>query len=438
MIQRCCEPGMPTPAGSTLSRRTFLMRSAGLALAVYGGRALAPRAFEEGIAAAQAQAAGQPVLVSIFMSGGVDSLSLLAPTGGAHLARYQQLRPSLALPRNDAHAFGADPSLQWHPNALAFRDLHAAGKLTVLPGVGYQDPNQSHFTSRHYWEVGALDPVGRFGWLGRYLDLHGSAENPLQGISLDWTLSPSIAAADVPVASVPDPAHFDFWIRNVWDSKIEGSMVPLLKRLGQLETSDPALGGARRVAARTAKLVEDLAPLQGAQQPYQTAVAYPDNGFAERLASLAEMLSRGMPVRVAALTANGGYDTHDNQASTFGDDVAGATQALAAFQADLEARGLADRVMTLVWSEFGRRPEQNANGTDHGAGGCAFLMGSRASGTMVGEFPGLSSLDAWGNLRHTVDFRAVYGALLDQWMGADPEAIIPGVGAFSLPTLVKP
>jgi uncharacterized protein (DUF1501 family) len=435
--QYCCEPGMPTPAGSTLSRRTFMLRAAGLALAVYGGKALAPQAFTEGIAAAQAQAATQPVLVSIFMSGGVDSLSLLAPTGGAHAAKYRQLRPTLALPRNDAHAFAADPSLQWHPSALALRDLHAAGKLTVLPGVGYADPNQSHFTSRHYWEVGALDPHGRYGWLGRYLDRYGSAENPLQGLSLDWGLAPSIAAEKVPVASVPDPANFDFWIRNVWDQKIEGSIVPLLKRLGELPSSDPALAGARRVASRTAKLIEDLAPLQGAQRPYQQAVAYPDSSFAERLASLAEMLGRGMPVRVAALTATGGYDTHDDQTATFGDDVAAATTALAAFQSDLEARGLGNRVMTLVWSEFGRRPAQNANGTDHGAGGCAFVMGSRASGTMIGEFPGLASLDPWGNLRHTTDFRAVYGALLDQWMGADPEAIIPGVGSFALPTLVR-
>jgi uncharacterized protein (DUF1501 family) len=441
-MKNCCDDYerslMPLPAGTGLSRRSFLLRSAGMALAVYGGRALAPNAFEEGIAAAQAAASGQPVLVSIFMSGGVDSLSLLAPTGAAHAAKYQQLRPGLALARDDADAFGGDSSLQWHPSARKLRDLWAQGKLTVIPGVGYQDPNQSHFTSRHYWEVGALDPTGRYGWLGRYLDKYGAADNPLQGLSLDWSLSPVVAAADVPVASVGDPASFDLWIRNVWDSKIEGSITPLMKTLGGIATDDPALLGARRVATRTAKLVEDLAPLQGTQRPYQNVVAYPGSGFGDRLSSLAEMLDRDMPIRVAALTADGGYDTHDNQAATFGPDLGGAVDALAAFQADLETRGLADRVLTLVWSEFGRRPQQNAGGTDHGAGGAAFVMGTQASGTMIGEFPGLATLDPWGNLRHTTDFRAIYGALLDQWMGADPEAIVPGVGAFTLPTLVKP
>lgn len=432
----CDDFRMPQRAGTGMDRRRFLLRSAGLAMSVYGANMLLPRAFEEGIAAAQAQAGGQRVLVSVFLSGGVDSLSLLAPTGGAHATRYAQLRPTLRLARDDAHAFAEDPSLQWHPSALPLRTLHAEGKLGVLPGVGYTDPNQSHFTSRHYWEVGALDPRGRFGWLGRYLDRHGEADNPLQGLSLDWQLSPVIAAENVPVASVGNPADYDLWIRNVWDASLTAGTVPLLKKLGSLPTGDPALAGARRVTSMTARLTEQLAPLQNLQAPFQATVAYPDTHFGDRLGALAEMLSRGMPVKVAALTASGGYDTHDDQARSFAPDLAAACDALYAFQRDLEARGLDGRVLTLVWSEFGRRPEQNSTGTDHGAGGCGFVMGTPARGRMVGEFPGLASLDAHGNLRHSVDFRAVYAGLLEQWLQADPGPIIPGADAFTLPQLV--
>jgi uncharacterized protein (DUF1501 family) len=114
------------------------------------------------------------------------------------------------------------------------------------------------------------------------------------------------------------------------------------------------------------------------------------------------------------------------------------SRTLLAFQRDLEARGLADRVLTLVWSEFGRRGEENGSGTDHGAAGSAFLIGSRARGTMVGEFPGLANgLDEDGNLRPTADFRGVYSALLEQWLGADASPVIPSAKSFSRPTLVK-
>ncbi|UUY06361.1 DUF1501 domain-containing protein [Svornostia abyssi] len=111
---------------------------------------------------------------------------------------------------------------------------------------------------------------------------------------------------------------------------------------------------------------------------------------------------------------------------------------LLAFQRDLEARGLADRVLTLVWSEFGRRVEENGSmGTDHGAAGVGFIMGTRASGRMIGEFPGLAKLDPAGNLRATSDFRAVYSSLLEQWLGADAAAIIPGAAKFGRPRVVK-
>ena len=109
-----------------------------------------------------------------------------------------------------------------------------------------------------------------------------------------------------------------------------------------------------------------------------------------------------------------------------------------AFQRDLEARGIADRVLVHVWSEFGRRAQENgSNGTDHGAAGVGFLVGSRTAGTMIGEFPGLARLDADGNLRATSDFRGLYAALLEDWLGADAEAILPGVRGFARPRILR-
>ena len=427
------EPGMPLPAGTGLTRRSFISRVSGLALAVYGAGALGPKAFEEGIAAAAAQAADQRVLVSVFFSGGVDSLTLLAPNPSAH-PRYATLRPTLGLPGGQGTPFGEDSSLRWHPSVASFATLHSQGKLSVLPAVGYDDANQSHFTSRHYWEVGEVNPHGRWGWLGRYLDAHGAPDNPLQGLTLGWDLSPSLAAREVPVACVSRPDQYDFWSPGVWGQP-EDRMLDAFGDLGEPPSADTGLRYAREQVAATSRLREQLDPFQDG---YTSPVAYPDSDFAQRLAALAAMLAAGLPLKVVALEAHGGYDTHSDQAANLPGDLAMASQSLLAFQQDLEARGLADRVLTHVWSEFGRRPAENGSGTDHGAAGVGLVMGTQAQGTMVDSFPGLVDLDDDDNLRNTSDFRGVYRTLLEDWLGVDAAPIIPNAGSFAKPDLVKP
>jgi uncharacterized protein (DUF1501 family) len=427
------EPGMPTPAGTGLSRRQFVLRSAGVAASVYGASRLGLLDFEEGVARA-ATAPGQRVLVSVFMPGGMDSMSMLAPVGDA---RYAALRPSLKLDGGSTNAFAEDPSLHWHPSAEPMRTLHSEGKVTVFPAIGYDHPDQSHFTSRHYWEVGALDTGAGYGWMGRYLDRVGSPDNPLQGLSLDSNLSPALAASKVPVAAVSDPADYSFWVPGVGDP-VEEPMLRAIGELGRLPASDGAFRQARGVAAQVDRLRGQLAPLGKDGKPtYTSPVTYPGGGFGKRLAGLAAMVAGGLPLRCVAINAPGSYDTHSNQASSLSTGLQQTCDALLAFQRDLEARGIADRVLVKVWSEFGRRPRENGSGTDHGAAGAAFLIGTRSRGQMVGQFPGLATLDPQENLRATSDFRALYCGLLEQWLGVDAGDVIPGAGAFARPALVK-
>jgi uncharacterized protein (DUF1501 family) len=434
------ESGMPLPAGTGLDRRSFLARTAGLALSVYGGAALLPRAFEEGIAAAAA-AGPRRVLVSVFLDGGADSLSMLFPSGDP---LYRRFRPKLALPASAGVPFGEDDRLRWHPSLAGLATLHTEGKVTVLPGIGYAGPDQSHFTSRHFWEVGATSEQLRTGWLGRYLDQTGVADNPLQGLSLESRLQPSLATARMPVASIDGPDRYAFWTKNVWGD-VEQRLLEAIGSLGALPTgNDPALVQATSVARQASQLREQLLPFVPKDEntpAYTSPVAYPtaeDDAFPRRLAGLAAMLAAGLPVRVVALTAPGMYDTHDDQPGELANGLKLTGESLLAFQRDLEARGLADQVLVHVWSEFGRRAKENgSNGTDHGAAGAGFVIGSQASGKMVGEFPGLAKLDEDGNLRATSDFRGVYGSLLEQWLGADAEAIIPGARGFARPKLVK-
>ena len=427
------ERGMPTPAGTGLSRRSFLARGAGTALAVYGGAMLAPSAFEEGIAAAQADGTGK-ILVSIFLAGGIDALSLVAPTGHA---AYAGLRPTLAVTPSSADRLPSDTTLQWHPNATGLRDLHNAGKVTVLPAIGYTDPNQSHFTSRHYWEVGELNPSGRVGWMGRFLDAHGTPDNPLQGLSLDYDLAPSLAPQRVPVSAVSRPDEYDFWTRDVWDAAVNDKLLTGWGALGGLGTGDGELGAARGATRMSAALRTGLLPVKGFNPLANPNVPYPtgNNAFPRRLAGLADMIGRQMPLKCVALQANGGYDTHDNQNGSLPANITLLSQSLAAFQADLDKRGVADRVITHVWSEFGRRARENGGGTDHGAAGVSLIMGSKAAGGIVGGFPGVASnqLDGGGNIKHTADYRAVYKTLVENWFQESATGIIPNAGSF--PTL---
>jgi uncharacterized protein (DUF1501 family) len=430
------EAGMPLPAGTGLDRRAFVARSVGLALAVYGAGKLGIPGLEDGIAQAAASAPPtSPVLVSVFLDGGVDTLSLLSPVGDPD---YRKLRPKLALPDSGLRVNG-DDRLRWHPSTQSFQTLHDEGKLTLVPAVGYRDADQSHFTSRHYWEVGATNPGLRTGWLGRYLDRVGSPENPLQGLSLDGELAPSLATGRVPVAALRGAGEYSFWAPGVW-GEVNDKMLDAIGSLGATRRrGDRALAAAGEVAAQSDRLRRQLAPFK--RNGLGSPVPYPkhDSDFPERLAGLASMLAVGLPLRVVALNAFGMYDTHSEQPQQLAEALKLTSESLLAFQRDLEARGLADRVLTLVWSEFGRRAEENgSDGTDHGAAGTALLIGSRVRGGLVGELPALrNGLDKHGNLRATVDYRSVYCSLLEQWLGTDAGAVIPNARAYQRVGLVR-
>ena len=350
-------------------------------MSVYGASLLNFGAYPEGIAqAAQLQGSG-PILVSIFMPGGADSLSLLAPVGDP---RYARLRPTLKLSPDQGTAVPEDPRLHWHPAAAGLATLYAEGKVAAAPAIGYTNEDQSHFTSRHYWEVGATDPNLRYGWLGRYLDQTGTPDNPLQGLALNSELSPTLATAGVPVAALDSPAAYTFASPGVDDPVL----APMLDALGGLG----AVGApAREMQLRQAQLTAGAAgtlrgQLTGFVSPtgdpvINSPVPYPKTDLGGRLAAAAALAAAGLPLRVISVEADDGdFDTHSDQVTNFGPRLLAVADSVLAFQRDVEARGLADRVVILLWSEFGRRPEENNSGTDHGAAGSAFVIGSRVRG----------------------------------------------------------
>jgi uncharacterized protein (DUF1501 family) len=446
---RCCEsfdPRRPRPAGYGIDRRRFLLRSAqaiGGLVTVYGaGRVgLGPGALLDGVARA-ASAPPSPVLVSVFIPGGMDALSFLAPVSDP---LYRKLRPTLALPDSQGTPLAEDTRLHWHPAAQPLADLHTQGKVTVFPGIGYSHPDMSHFTSRHYWEVGALDVGAQTGWMGRYLDLAGQADNPLQGLSLDGEMSPTIATAHNPVAAINKPEDFSLWLPGSW-GRVSDLAVSAIGSLGRslAASSDPALSTVGSVAAEIDTLQKQLAQFrdQDGNPTYTPPVGYPrgtqDSDFPGLLGGLAAMLAAGLPLRCVSITAPGDFDTHSAQSAAFQSGLDLTAKSLASFQADLEARGIADRVLVHMWTEFGRRAQENGSaGTDHGAGGVSLLIGTRTAGGLVGEWSGLGRLDANGNLLASVDLRAVYSSLLEQWFSHDAASIIPGASQLPRYQLVR-
>jgi uncharacterized protein (DUF1501 family) len=211
-------------------------------------------------------------------------------------------------------------------------------------------------------------------------------------------------------------------------------MLDAFAGLGGLTAHDGAMKQARTATRNVGLLRNQLSSLHDLTTP----PSYPDTDFAKSLAALVAMLAAGLPLKCVTLEAPGGYDTHSDQADDLAKNLKDTADAILAFQRDLEAKGLADRVLTQLWSEFGRRPEENGSkGTDHGAAGTSFLIGTQTTGHMVGEFPGLSTLDDDDNLRVTSDFRGMYCALLEQWFATDAGAVIPGATGFTRPQLVK-
>lgn len=404
-------------------------------LSIYAATALAPASRLLDVARAQA-APDAPVLVSVFLPGGCDLLSTLTPLDQA--GKLADLRRSLG---GDAPAalatesrLGLHPSLSDGANG-GVRGLFDAGKVGFLPGIDYANPDLSHFHSRHFWETGLITERSAPGWLGRWLDRHGDAENPLQGLSLGG-LSPLLRTATAPVAVVEDPGDSQLGFAGTWGVGADLATQAWSRLAAETNGNGAGPAAAKRAAALARSIGDRLAPYaredKDAPDPLAPPVSYPaDSDFATHLSRLAGLLAQPLGIRVAAVDAPGDFDTHDEQPKELAGALSEVSQGLAAFQADLEARGIADRVLTFVWSEFGRRPRSNdSRGTDHGAGGIAWVQGTRARGGVLSDYPDLGRLDPQDNLAVTIDFRRVYCSLLESWLGTDAAEVIPNAGAF--------
>ena len=406
---------------TTIGRRDLLKRGA---LFVALGLT-APSFVARTAAAAQQATAGQPAsqsrktLVVVQLGGGNDGLNTVVPVGDDN---YYRARPTLAIPRGEA--LPLVDGLGLHPSLKGFKDLYAAGKMALVQGVGYPNPNRSHFRAMDIWQTAAPDRYEQTGWLGRYLDAQCCGTQPkdtsgqLAAVSLADGSPRAFWNEHVLVPSIPDLDHFQLQtdarerdktldaFKMVYDDDEQASMYESLVRkagLDALETSEEL----KRIAAA-----------------YRPGVTYPNTQFGKGLQTIAQLINADLGSRVFYISL-GGFDTHSGQKNTQARLLQTLAEGISAFQSDLESHGHADDVVTLAFSEFGRRVAENASaGTDHGTAEPLFVFGP-VKGGIVGDHPSLTDLDA-GDLKFAVDFRSVYATLLDGWLGTDASAVLGG------------
>jgi len=417
------------PRMSRLNRGRFL-RNGFLGFAsVYAATKIPwQTAFESAIA--EGAAAANHCVVMLFLNGGNDGPNTFVPADATQYAEYLRLRPTIA--RSNVPLPGVATPVGYQvmsstagqlalPNLSgmtgptgSLQALWDAGNVAVFPATDYPNPNFSHFTSRDWWFAGLLQKSNT-GWLGRWLDLYGSTTNPLQAVSIGSNVSKMIRAARAPVASVPESlAGFGF---SVGGLNVNGEV----GRITPAPAGNASTARSRTVYDQTVQVAQSLGTVTHVAGPN-----YPANSsLSRRLQLTATLLSANLGTRVVTIDW-GSFDTHGSQTGSQDPQLGVLGQALAAFQADLAARGIADRVATLVFSEFGRRGGENASfGTDHGAGGPMMVIGSQVRGGLAGAPAPMTGL-VRGNLQVTTDFRSVYGAMLGEWLGGDPAAVLPG------------
>ncbi|MGH2353789.1 MAG: DUF1501 domain-containing protein, partial [Chloroflexota bacterium] len=361
-----------------------------------------------------------PVLVVVQLNGGNDGLNTVIPYSNP---LYHDSRPAIRLPEDDV--LRLNDQVGFHPSMAPLKSFFDDGKLAIIQGIGYPNPDRSHFRSMDIWHTAEPDEMAEDGWLGKTMhDIDPKGENPLLGINVGRGLPRAFHLPNVSVASVASIDSYGV-LTGMSATTQRASALDVLSRMyaareGQAEAMF-YIGQTGLDAQRGADV------LRQSIKGYSSAVEYPQgNPLAGSLKAVAQMKLADLGTRVF-YTQIGSFDTHANQAEVHAGLWTRTSEAIAAFYADLQAHNAEQDVILWVFSEFGRRVRDNGSGTDHGAGSMAFVIGDQVKGGLYGQYPSLRpERQVEGDLAHEVDFRSMYATILERWMRVDPEPIVGG------------
>ncbi len=361
-----------------------------------------------------------PVLVVLQLSGGNDFLNTVAPYGDG---LYYDFRPTTGIAEDKV--IPLDGRFGLHPAMGRIKDLWDRGNVAVVNGIGYPKPDRSHFRSMDIWHTAEPEKLIAEGWLGRVIrELDPQKQNVCTGVSFGTGMPRAMYLSGTPAMSVSQLEGYGLlttlsgekqrralnaFTRMYMPEEFEEQNM-MLEHIGQ--TGIDAMTGA------------DL--LKAAPVGYRSNVEYAPDPLSQSLRGIAQVHLAGLSARVF-YTQIGGFDVHGNEVnmqSKLWDNV---SRSVGDFFDDLKEHDAADEVVMLVFTEFGRRVKDNGNGTDHGSGGGAFLIGERVNGGFYSDYPSLAPSEQLnGDLHFNNDFRSLYSSVLDQWLGINPAPIVNG------------
>ena len=389
---------------------------------------------------ARAQGVRSRSLVVLYLGGGNDSLSTLVPYQDPF---YYSRRPAIAVPAGQVLQIGSDSSgraLGLHPRLTGLRDIFNEGRLAVIQRVGYPNSSRSHFQGSDIWATADPSSPTSMGWLGRYLE--SVPTDALSGWSTTRELPRALLSRDVSVPAIPDARTYSFNSPNTGAEAVN-ERAAATRIASHVPVNRPQIAFVNGTAIGALETLDRVA----AVSTYNGTVAYPNNGLAIALRTVAGSIVRGTGTRVYWVQI-GGFDTHSGQGNAGAGNYANLMTAFGdsvrAFYNDLRNQGLLDTTLMLQFSEFARRISENGSqGTDHGAAGVMMAMGGAVRGGLYGTAASLDPNPAnatlennGGDVRHETDFRSVYARVLDNWLGANSASILGGDFRAGAPQIV--
>ena len=407
------------PLLERLTRRSLLRA------AVAGGSLISLESVVPGalLQAAEASRQDERILIVLEMAGGNDGLNMVIPHADE---AYRQARPVIGIPAADTLA--VTPEIGLHPSLRGLADLLEQGRLAIVQGVGYPDPNRSHFESMDIWHTCRLKGESRAdGWLGRYLEAAklGALQDP-PALHLGSENQPlALMSREIRVPSIQSLEQF----------RLRGAdrpeMVQAIRELSsvQRDSQNDLLGF---VQSSTSSAIATSQRLESIGTSYKPSEGYPSSELGRKFETIARLVASNLKTKIYYLRIDG-FDTHSNQPDVQAALLREVSESVSAFLRDANSQGFGDRLLVMCFSEFGRRVAENASdGTDHGTAGPVLLAGNQVRAGLIGEHPSLSDLDQ-GDLKYHTDFRQVYAALLEQWLAVPSEHVLGGVhGPLSL------
>jgi uncharacterized protein (DUF1501 family) len=362
-----------------------------------------------------------PVLVILQLSGGNDALNTVIPYSNP---LYQDNRPKVGIP--EGQVLPINDSIGFHPAMGPIKKLYDEGKVAIIQGIGYPNPSRSHFRSMDIWHTCEPTKVGDEGWVGRAIrDMDPQKENVLTGVNFGRGLPRALAVPGVPVASVGNLETYGVL------TGIEAEDQRLMALETFSRTYSPMLGKGPVLSyfAQTGlDALKGADILSTALDNYSSSVKYGSDDVAQYMKNIVQTHLANLGTRVLYTTAPyNSFDTHAGELANHTRLWTQTSNAISAFYEDLKEHNATDNVVLFVFTEFGRRVHDNGSGTDHGAGGHAFVIGDAVKGGLYGEYPSLEAGKLMeGDLHYNNDFRGTYATLLERWLHLDSKPIVGG------------